>query len=218
MATETEVVKTRFGAHPKVCPAAAMTTDARIGASAIDEVVVTLNAVHLPVPVVRKAQDQWFTTPHKWLTQGECRAATQQQKQRTDGAKDDCEHEPRMPSEDECANRARGRLRHRSPGARTQQREQHDSGQQNVRHNVRATFDVTTRRDDVDRQCDHQQARSAHVCRLEGAVTRPEPRTDRSAGRHGKEEKREDPQHSRIFVAGRRQLYVLDNAVIDPQR
>jgi len=77
VATETEVVKTRFGAHPKVCSAAAMTTDARIGAGAIDKVVMTLNAVHLPMPVVRKAQDEWFTTPHEWLTQGECRAATQ---------------------------------------------------------------------------------------------------------------------------------------------
>ena len=129
MATETEVVKTRFRAHPKVCSAAAMTADARIGTSPIDEVVMTLNAVDLPMPVVRKAQDQWLTTPHERLTQGECRAATHQQKQRTDGAKDACEHEPRMPSEDKCANRARGRLRHPSPGARTQQCEQHDAGQ-----------------------------------------------------------------------------------------
>jgi len=215
---ETEVVKTRFGADPKVHSAAAMTTDARIGTGPIDEVVMALNAVHLPMPVVRKAQDQGLTTPHERLMQSECRAATQQQKQRTDGAKDDCEHEPRMPSEDECADKAQRRLRHPSPDTCTQQCEQHDDGQQNVRYIMQATCDVTTRGDDVDRQCDHQQARRAHVRRLEGAVTRPKPRADRSAGRHGKEEQREERQHSRIFVAGRRQLYVLDNTVIDPER
>ena len=218
MTAETEVVKTRFGADPNVRSAAAMTTDARIGTGPIDEVVMTLNAVHLPMPVVGKAQHQWLTTPHERLAQRECRAATQQQKQRTGGAEDNCEHEPRMPSEDECAYEARGRLRHPSPDARTQQCEQHDAGQQNVCHNMRATCDVTTRGDDVERQCDHQQARRAHVRRLEGAVTRPKPRADPGAGRHGKEEEREERQHSRIFVAGRRQLYVLDNTVIDPER
>lgn len=218
MTTETEVVKTRFGADPNVCSPAAMTTDARVGTAPIDEVVVTLNAVHLPMLVVRKAQDQWLTTPHERLTQRECRAAAQQQEQRTDGAEDDCQHEPRMPSEDECADEARGLLSCLSPRARTQQREQRDARQQKVCQNVRATFDVTTRSDDVDRKCDQQQARRAHMCGLEAAVARPEPRADRSAGRHGKEEEREERQHSGVLVTGRRQLHMLDNAVIDPER
>lgn len=218
MTTETEVVKACLGADPNERTAAAMTTDARIGTGSIDEVVMTLNAVHLQMLIVRKAQDQWLTTPHERLTQGECRAAGQQQKQRAECAEDDCQHEPRMASENECAEKARGLLSRLSLGARTQQREQHAARQQSVRHNMRATLDITTRSDDVHRQRDHQQAGRAHVCRLKGAVARPKPRADCRASRHGKEEEREQRQHSGVFVTGRRQLHVLDNPVIDPER
>jgi hypothetical protein len=62
MTTETEVVKARFGADPNGSAAAAMTTDARIFAAPIDEVVMTCNAVHRAVFLVRKTQDQRLTT------------------------------------------------------------------------------------------------------------------------------------------------------------
>ena len=55
--TETEVVKARFGADPNDSAAAAMTTDARIFAALIGEVVMTLNAVHRPMLVVREPKD-----------------------------------------------------------------------------------------------------------------------------------------------------------------
>ena len=57
MTTETEVVKARFGADPNGRAAAAMTTDARVSTAPIDEVVMTRDAVHLAVFVVRKTQD-----------------------------------------------------------------------------------------------------------------------------------------------------------------
>jgi hypothetical protein len=64
-------VKTRFGAHPNVSAAAAVTADARIRAGLIGEVVVTVNAVHLAMFVVRKIQDQPITTGQERFTQGE---------------------------------------------------------------------------------------------------------------------------------------------------
>jgi len=57
MTTQTEVVKARFGADPNGSAAAAMTTDARIFTTPIDEVVMTRNAVHREMFLVRKAQD-----------------------------------------------------------------------------------------------------------------------------------------------------------------
>ena len=56
MATETEVVKARFGADSNGSAAAAMTTDARIFTAPIDEVVMTRNAVHRAVFIVWKTQ------------------------------------------------------------------------------------------------------------------------------------------------------------------
>ena len=56
MTTETEVVKARFGADPNGGAAAAMTTDARIFTAPIDEVVMTRDAVHRAMLLVRKAQ------------------------------------------------------------------------------------------------------------------------------------------------------------------
>ena len=55
--TETEVVEARFGADPNGSAAAAMTTDARIFTAPIDEVVMTRDAVHREMFLVRKAQD-----------------------------------------------------------------------------------------------------------------------------------------------------------------
>ena len=69
MTTETEVVKTRFGADLNDRAAAAMTTDARILAALIGEVVMTLNTVHRAMFVVRKAEDQWLATAHEGFTQ-----------------------------------------------------------------------------------------------------------------------------------------------------
>jgi hypothetical protein len=62
MTTKTEVVKARFGADPDRSAAAAVTTDARIFTAPIDEVVMTRNAVHPAVFLVRKTQNQRLTT------------------------------------------------------------------------------------------------------------------------------------------------------------
>ena len=78
MTTETEVVKTRFGADANVRSAAAMTTDARISTAPIGKVVMTLNAVYLTMFVVRKAQHQRFTTAQERFTQGQSRASAYQ--------------------------------------------------------------------------------------------------------------------------------------------
>lgn len=118
MTTETEVVKARFGADPNGSAAAAVTTDARIATALIGEVVMTLNAVHRAMFVVRKAQHQRFTTAQERFTQGQSRSTTQQCKQRDERAEDDCQHEPRMPSEHESAQEARRLLSRPSLGAR----------------------------------------------------------------------------------------------------
>jgi hypothetical protein len=78
MTTETEVVKARFGADPNGSAAAAMTTDARIVAAPIGEVVMTSNAVHREMLVVRKPKDQRLTTAKERFTQGESRATARQ--------------------------------------------------------------------------------------------------------------------------------------------
>ena len=106
MTTETEVVKARFGAGPNGSAAAAMTTDARIFTAAIGEVVMTLNAVHRAMFVVRKAQGQRLTTAQERFTQGQSCATAHQRKQRDERTEDDCQHEPRMPSEHESAEEA----------------------------------------------------------------------------------------------------------------
>ena len=77
MTTETEVVKARFSADPNGSVAAAMATDARIATALIGEVVMTLNAVHRAMFVVRKAQDQRLTTAQERFTQGQSRSTTQ---------------------------------------------------------------------------------------------------------------------------------------------
>jgi len=82
MTTKTEVMKARFGAGPNGSAAAAMTTDARIFTAAIGEVVMTLNAIHRAMFVVRKAQGQRLTTAQDRFTQGQSRATAHQCKQR----------------------------------------------------------------------------------------------------------------------------------------
>jgi len=54
MTTETEFMKARFSADLNGSAAAAMTTDARIFTAPIDVVVMTQNAVHRAVFVVRE--------------------------------------------------------------------------------------------------------------------------------------------------------------------
>ena len=103
MATETEIVKACLGAGTKVGPAAAVTADARAGPASISEVVMALNAVHLAMFVVRKAQDQRLAAAYERLTEGESRSTTRQCKQRDERTQDDREHEPRVPSEYEAA-------------------------------------------------------------------------------------------------------------------
>jgi len=125
MTTETEVVKTRFGADLNDRAAAAMTTDARILAALIGEVVMTLNTVHRAMRVVRKPENQGLTTTQERFTQGKRRATAHQCKQSGERAEHDCQHEPRMPSEHESAEQAR-RLSRPSLGAPPQQCEQHD--------------------------------------------------------------------------------------------
>lgn len=77
MTTETEVVKARLGADLNGRAAAAMTTDARIVAAAIVEVVMALNAVHRAMFVVREPKDQRFTTTQERFTQGQSCATAQ---------------------------------------------------------------------------------------------------------------------------------------------
>ena len=93
MTTETEVVKTRFGADLNDRAAAAMTTDARILAALIGEVVMALNTVHRAMLVVGKAQNQGISTPHEWLTQRQCCAAAQHCQQGNERDEDDGQHE-----------------------------------------------------------------------------------------------------------------------------
>jgi hypothetical protein len=75
MTTETEVVKARFGADSNVSAAAAMTTDARVRTAAIGEVVMTLNAVHRAMFVMRKVEHQWLAAAQKRFTQRQGRAS-----------------------------------------------------------------------------------------------------------------------------------------------
>jgi hypothetical protein len=126
MTTETEIVKACFGTNPDVGTATAMTADTRVGPAPIDEIVMTLNAVHCAMLVVGKAEDQRLTAAQEWLTQRESRASVQQGKQRDQRACDNAQHQPRMPAENETAPEMRWRRRRLAPRARAQQREQGD--------------------------------------------------------------------------------------------
>ena len=119
MTAETEVVKARFGADTKVSATTAMASDARGRPAPIGEVVMTLNAVHLTMLVVRKVEGQPLTTPQQRLAKRKSRASAQQCQQQHDAAENDCQHEPRMTSKDQPIGK-RPRLPYReSPGART---------------------------------------------------------------------------------------------------
>ena len=101
MTTKTEVVEARFCADPDAGAATAMATDTRVGTSPIGEVVMTLNAVHRAMLVMRKTEDQWFTATQQRLTQTQRRASAHQQEQRGEAAEDDYQDQLRMSSEDE---------------------------------------------------------------------------------------------------------------------
>jgi hypothetical protein len=127
MTAETEVVKARFGADPDVDTAAAMTTDTRVGSAPIDEVVMTLNAVHRAMFVVRKSQDERLTTAQERFTQRQSRVSAQQCKQRDQQGQHNGQYEPRVPSENQTSAEMRRRPGRLSPRARAQQRDQHDA-------------------------------------------------------------------------------------------
>jgi len=110
MTTKTEIVEARFCADPDAGAAAAMATDTRVGAGPIGEVVMTLNAVHRAMLVMRKTEDQWLTATQEGFTQGQRRASSYQHEQRGEGAEDDYQDQPRMPSEDESTEETRGLL------------------------------------------------------------------------------------------------------------
>jgi len=108
--------------------------------------------------------------------------------------------------------------RGRSPGARTQECEQHGTRQQNVSGLLRATVDVASGGHNMQRHSDHQQAGGTDVYRLKAAVARPESRADGSPGRHGKKEQSQERQDPGVFVARGGQLEVLDDASIGAER
>lgn len=175
---EAEVVKARFSADANVRSAAAMTTDARIGTAPIGKVVMTLNAVYLAMLVVREAQYERFTTAQEGFTQGQSRASAHQCKQREERGEDHCQHQPRMPSEDESTESARRLMSRLSLRACPQQCQQHDARQQSVRDYMRATMYVAAGGQYVYCEGNHQQAGRAHVRGLKGPMTRPKPRAD----------------------------------------
>jgi hypothetical protein len=118
-----------------------------------------------------------------------------------------------MPSEHESPREVR-RLLRLSPGARTQQREQRDAGEQSICDHMRATVDVTAGSHYVYRQQDYQQARRAYVRGLEASMPRPKPPTECSARRHGEKEQCEERQYAGVFVTRSGQLDMLDHPVI----
>ena len=81
MTPQTEIVKARLSADPKGHATAAMATDARIGTGAIGEVVMTLNAVHREMLVVREGEDQRLAPRPEGLTQSQCSSSRQQRRQ-----------------------------------------------------------------------------------------------------------------------------------------
>ena len=111
MTTETEVVKTRFRADPNHRPAAAMTADARLLAAPVDVVVMTVNALHGAVFVVREVYGEPLTTAQERLAHRQRHPSMQQSEQYDERADDDAEDQPRMPPE-----REPGEERRRPPG------------------------------------------------------------------------------------------------------
>ena len=124
MAPEAEVMEARLGPDHNSRTLTAMAADAGTFSASIGKVVVTHDAVHLAMLVVRKAQYQRFGSAHERLTQRQSRSIGQQQKQRHEGTENQHRDEPRMPSEYESTKEPAclSRLALRS---RTQQSEQH---------------------------------------------------------------------------------------------
>jgi hypothetical protein len=218
MASEAEIVKACLGAGTKVGAAAAVTADARTRSASIGEVVMALDAVHLAMFVVRKAQNQRLTAPYERLTEGESRSTACQGKQRDQRTEDDRQHEPRMPPEYQPAEEMRRLPSRLARGARTQQREQHDARQQYVGHGVCPTAHVPTGTQYVHRQNNHQQTGRSDMGRLKVPVARPDPPADGRAGRHRKKEECKERQYPGVLVPGSGQLDMLDHAGIDAEQ
>jgi len=123
-----------------------------------------------------------------------------------------------MPSEHESPEQAR-RLRSRpSPGPRTQQRKQHDSGEQKVSDRMRAAMDVASRGQNMHRESHQQEAGRSDMHGLEVPVSRPELPASCSSGRHGEKQQGEQRQDPGVLVARGGRLEVLDDAVIGAER
>ena len=82
MTTEAEIVKARLGSDQQVWAAATVTTDARAGAASIGEAVMTQDAVHCTMFVVRKSQHQRIATTHKRFAHDQSRAVAHQGQER----------------------------------------------------------------------------------------------------------------------------------------
>ena len=74
MTTETEVVKACFDPDSNLRAAAAMTAYAGLGAALVGEVVMTQNAVHRAMFVMREVQRQALATAQERLPQRESTA------------------------------------------------------------------------------------------------------------------------------------------------
>lgn len=218
MTSETEIVKARLGAHPNGGAVAAVTTDARLLTAPIDVVVMTLNAVHCTVFVVREVQGQPLTAAQERLAQSQGGAIGQQCKQHNDRAEDHGQHKPRVPPEHEPADETPALLSRLTLGAPTQQGEQHDARQQNVGDDMRAAMDIASGGQDVHREKNDQQAGRDDMCRLEIAVARPQPRAECSTRRHAEKEQRDQSQDPGILVAWGCQLEMLHHGVIGAER
>ena len=69
MTAETEVMKACFRTDSNLSAAAAMTTYTGLGAALVGEVVMTKNAVHRAMLVMRKVQGQTLTAGQERLPQ-----------------------------------------------------------------------------------------------------------------------------------------------------
>ena len=79
---------------------------------------------------------------------------------------------------------------------------------------MHAAVDETPRRHHVYSERDHQQASRAHVRRLKVPVARPKAPADGPSGWHRQEEQRQQRDDSRVFVAGRGLLQMLNDPMI----
>lgn len=120
-----------------------------------------------------------------------------------------------MPSENESAEKMRRRPHRLSMSTGTQQREQRNHRQQNVREPMRATTHVTARRQYVHRQSHHQQTGRNDMCGLKVPMAPPEPLPNGSRRRHCQKKQGKESQKSSVFVTRGGQLEMLNDTVID---